>query len=177
MDNENKNTDDLFALLKELAKASVKHVVCGGVACVLQGVERTTYDLDIAVTFERENLEKLIEVTKKFNLIPRIPEPVENLFDEEKRKDWIENKSAIVYTFVSGKGPLQLDIFLYYPKPITDLFKNANFIRVENIDILVASKEELLFAKRNINPARKKDLIDIEELEKLLEDENKSEKN
>lgn len=168
-----KNTDDLFALLKELAKASVEYVVCGGVACVLQGVERTTYDLDIAVSFDRKNLEKLIEVTKKFNLIPRIPEPVENLLDEKKRNDWIMNKNAIVYTFVSNKGPLQLDIFLTYPKPLPELFKNTNSIQVENVEILVSTKEELLFAKKNTIPARKKDLLDIEELEKLLKHENR----
>jgi hypothetical protein len=172
----NIKTDDLLALLKELSKASVKYVVCGGVACVLQGVERTTYDLDIAVSFERANLEKLIEVTKKFNLIPRIPEPVENLLNEDKRKEWVENKNAIVYTFVSNKGPLQLDIFLDYPKPIIELFKNTNFVQVENINVLVSTKEELLFAKKNIIPARKKDLIDIEELEKLIDEENKNDR-
>lgn len=172
----NKNTGDLFELLKELAKASVEYVVCGGVACVLQGVERNTYDLDIAVSFDKKNLEKLIEVTKKFKLIPRIPEPVENLLDEGKRQEWVEKKNAIVYTFVSSKGPLQLDIFLTYPKSLPELFKNTNFIQVENVNILVSSKEELLFAKKNIIPARKKDLWDIEELEKLLEDENKRKK-
>ena len=42
-----KSLDSLFSLLKELAGVSVHYVVCGGVACVLQGVERSTYDLDI----------------------------------------------------------------------------------------------------------------------------------
>ncbi|MBI5402961.1 MAG: hypothetical protein HY959_06145 [Ignavibacteriae bacterium] len=169
-----KDLGNLFSLLKELAGASVHYVVCGGVACVLQGVERSTYDLDLAVSFEKENLEKLIEITKKFDLIPRIPEPVENLFDEKKRKQWIEEKNAVVYTFVSRKGPLQLDIFLSYPGSFDDLFKNVNIIQIENINVLVSTKEELLFAKRNIIPPRKKDLLDIEELEKLLDDEKKN---
>jgi len=169
-----KGLDNLFSLLKELAGASVHYVVCGGVACVLQGVERSTYDLDIAVTFEKENLEKLIEITNKFDLIPRIPEPVENLFDDEKREKWIKEKNAIVYTFISKKGPLQLDVFLTYPGSFEELFKNVNVIQIDNINILVSTKEELLFAKKNIIPPRKKDLLDIEELEKLLEDENKN---
>lgn len=169
-----KDLGNLFSLLKELAGSSVHYVICGGVACVLQGVERSTYDLDLAVSFEKENLEKLIEITKKFDLIPRIPEPVEYLFDEKRRKQWVEDKNAVVYTFASKKGPLQLDIFLSYPGSFDDLFKNVNIIQIENINVLVSSKEELLFAKKNIIPPRKKDLLDIEELEKLLEYEKKN---
>ena len=41
------NNDKLFELMKALSESGVKFVVCGGVACVLQGVERATFDLDI----------------------------------------------------------------------------------------------------------------------------------
>lgn len=90
----------------------MKFVICGGVACVLHGVERATYDIDLSVSFERSNLEKIIEVTKKFDLMPRIPEPVENLFDESKRNEWFEKKGALVYTFISNNSPLQPDIYM-----------------------------------------------------------------
>ncbi|MDQ3022482.1 MAG: hypothetical protein M3R36_18230 [Bacteroidota bacterium] len=54
--------------------------------------ERATYDIDLSVSFEKSNLEKIIKVVQKFGLKPRIPEPVENLLDENKRKDWVEKK-------------------------------------------------------------------------------------
>ena len=57
------------------------------------------------------------------------------------------------------------------------MLKNVNVIQIDNIAVLVSSKEELLFAKKNIIPPRKKDLIDIEELEKLIDNENKKENN
>ncbi|MEO8665265.1 MAG: hypothetical protein ABI462_07200, partial [Ignavibacteria bacterium] len=110
------STGNLISLIKALSKANIKYIICGGVACVLHGVERATYDLDISISFEKENLEKLVDITGKYNLVPRIPEPVENLFNEEKRKKWLDEKGALVYTFVSGNSPLQLDIFLSYPK-------------------------------------------------------------
>lgn len=165
---------DLFELIKELSKGEVKYIICGGVACVLQGVERATYDLDIAVSFEKKNLQKIIEVIKKFGLIPRIPEPVENLFDENKRKEWLEKKGALVYTFISDNSPLQLDIFLSYPKSYEELFEKSDELEIDGIKFKVSSVEDLLFVKKLIAEARDKDIIDITELERIYEQKNKS---
>jgi len=166
--------DNLFNLLKELSKADVKYVICGGVACVLHGVERATYDIDLSVSLEKSNLEKIIEVTKKFGLKPRIPEPVENLFNESKRKEWFENKGALVYTFVSNNTPLQLDIFLSYPKSYEELFENSEEINIDNVKVTVSSINDLLFVKKLIEPLRDKDIIDLKELERIKTEKNKS---
>jgi hypothetical protein len=173
-DSEYEHDDKLFDLLQDFANASVKFVVCGGVACVLHGVERSTYDLDVAVDFGSENLKRIIEVTKKHNLIPRIPEPVENLLSKEKRQEWVEKKGALVYTFVSNMNPLQIDIFLKYPIDFENLYNNSDKMKIGNTEFLISSKEDLVFAKKNIEPIRDKDLIDIKELEKIIQDERKS---
>lgn len=166
--------DNLISLLKELSKANVQYVICGGVACVLHGVERATYDIDLSVSFEKSNLEKIVEVAKRFNLKPRIPEPVENLFDEKKRKEWFEEKGALVYTFVSNNTPLQLDIFLSYPKSYEELFENSEEINIDDVKIKVSSINDLLFVKKLIEPLRDKDIIDLKELERIKTEKNKS---
>ena len=161
----NKN---LFDLLKELSAAEVKYVICGGVACVLHGVERATYDIDLSVSFEKSNLEKILLVARKFGLNPRIPEPVENLFDEIKRKEWYEKKNALDYTFVSDNSPLQLDIFPEYPKSFEELTENSQLIVIDNVSMNVSSPEDLLFVKKLINPLRDKDIADIKALEEII---------
>lgn len=161
----NKN---LFDLLKELSAANVKYVICGGVACVLHGVERATYDIDLSVSFEKSNLEKILLVVRKFGLKPRIPEPVENLFDEIKRREWYERKNALVYTFVSDNSPLQLDIFLQYPMSFEELTENSQLIVIDNVSMKVSSPEDLLFVKKLINPLRDKDITDIKALEEII---------
>jgi predicted nucleotidyltransferase len=166
--------DNLISLLKELSKANVQYVICGGVACVLHGVERATYDIDLSVSLEKSNLEKIVEVAKSFNLKPRIPEPVENLFDEKKRKEWFEEKGALVYTFVSNNTPLQLDIFLSYPKSYEELFENSEEINIDDVKIKVSSINDLLFVKKLIEPLRDKDIIDLKELERIKTEKNKS---
>jgi hypothetical protein len=62
----------LLDILKALSTRGIKYVICGGVACVLQGVERATYDIDLSVSLDEDNINKLIRVTKKLGLIPRI---------------------------------------------------------------------------------------------------------
>ncbi|MEO8666815.1 MAG: hypothetical protein ABI462_15090 [Ignavibacteria bacterium] len=164
---------DLFELIRELSEADVKYVICGGVACVLHGVERATFDLDISMAFEKDNIEKIIRATKKFGLKPRIPEPVQNLFDPDKRKKWFEEKGALVYTFVSDKTPLQLDIFLNYPKTFEELLEGSENFLINGLNIKVSSIADLLLVKKLIDPLRDKDIIDIKELEKIKEQKDK----
>ncbi len=166
-------SDQLFELMKELSRNEVDFVVCGGVACVLHGVERATYDLDIAIAFERKNIEKVINSAKSFSLKPRIPEPAERLLDEERRKFWIEKKGALVYTFTSDDSPLQMDIFLSELIPYKELKKKASIFEVEGMKLAVCSKKQLIELKKMIEPLREKDLQDIKELERMTNDEDK----
>jgi hypothetical protein len=163
----------LFELTKELTKEGVNFVICGGVACVLQGVERATYDLDIAVSFERKNIERLIRSAKRCSLIPRIPEPPEKLLDERQRKLWMDKKGAVVYTFAANDSPLQLDIFLSELVPYDELKKNANIFEIEGMKLFVCSKKHLIDLKKLIQPLRDKDIQDIKELERLIDEEGK----
>lgn len=165
--------DQLFELLKSLNENNVKFVVCGGVACVLQGVERATYDVDISVAMDSKNLQNVIDTAKSFKLVPRIPEPVEKLLDEHAREKWVKEKGAIVYTFVSNDSPLQLDIFLTHHKSFDELLKSSVEYNIDNLKIHVASIDDLLEDKKRIHPIRDKDLTDIKELEQIKRTKNK----
>ncbi len=170
----NKTYDDLLLnILKDLSESDVKFVVCGGIACVLHGVNRYTYDLDLSVDLKEDNLRKIIDVTNKYKLVPRIPEPPEALLNEDKRNEWINNKGAMVFTFVSAVDTFQLDIFLHYPINFVELYKNADKILIDNLEFFISSKEDLLRVKKNIEPLREEDKIDIKQLEKIIENERK----
>jgi len=166
-------SDRLFALMKELNNSSLKFVICGGVACLLQGIDKSTLDIDISVDFEKENLKKLIRIAKKFNLVPRNPEPLENLLDDKKRKEWINKKNAMVYTLSSLDSPLQMDIFLQFNKTYEELLKNADLIKIDEYEFFVSSKEDLLESKKKIKPKREKDNTDIIELKRLINEEKR----
>ncbi len=97
---------------------------------------------------ERLNFEKVVNIAQKFNLKPRIPEPVRNFLDEKIWQKWVFEKNAFVYTFVSSDNAFQLDIFLRYPIEFEDLYKNAVYFSVEGVKIFVSSKKDLIKAKK-----------------------------
>lgn len=151
----------LFDVIRDLLNYKVEFVLCGGLACVLHGSDRTTFDIDILVRMERRNLERLIQFAKDRGLNPRVPEPIEHLMLPEKRREWIRGKGALVYTLTSQDGLVQLDIFLDYPIPFEDLVRRADLFEAEGYMIPVASVEDMLEAKQQIREKRPQDLQDI----------------
>jgi hypothetical protein len=163
-------TNPLTAVLAALVDARVEFVVCGGVGCILQGVARATHDLDICVSYEQENVQRLLDVARRCGLRPRIPEPPEALLDPARRRHWVEAMEAVVYTFVADQGVLSLDVFLRYPIPIDVLHEGSELFVVEGRAVRVSSRQHLIDAKRAVQPPRKTDLRDIEDLEELIRD-------
>ncbi|HOV14225.1 MAG TPA: hypothetical protein PK771_08075 [Spirochaetota bacterium] len=157
----------LFDIISKLTDENIDFVICGGVACFLQGCERTTYDLDINLSMEENNIEKTISLFKKLGFTARIPEPMENLKNEIKRKEWVEKKGALVYTVNEPKGLFQIDIFLTYPISYEELKRNADVFDIDNKNILVSSAKDLIIAKKSINPLRDKDIFDLKQLEAI----------
>ncbi|MCR9145552.1 MAG: nucleotidyl transferase AbiEii/AbiGii toxin family protein [bacterium] len=156
-------------LLLSLSRAGVRFVVCGGVAAVLHGVERLTVDLDVSVEMSGENLERFLSVLAKLGLEPRVPVPAEALLDPEKIDWMVQEKNALVFTFIDPENLYrQLDVFLAPGFAYEILIKNADRISIDGQEISVLSIPELLAMKRRVDPPRDKDLLDIRALEDLL---------
>ncbi len=150
-----------FALLRRFYENGVKYFVIGGVAAVLHGVLRATFDLDVVIDFSEDNVKKLIAVIDEFNLKPMVPiSPIE-MTDANKRQKWIEEKNARVLNFSDSDGIYRLDIALIYNysdiKPIE--------ITIDEIPIYVVDKNTLIEMKKNAG--RDVDLRDIQYLQEL----------
>jgi len=154
-------------ILSALSRAKVEYVLCGGVACVLQGCDRTTQDLDIHLAMDRENLEKALTVFRNLDFRPRIPEPMEAFLDPQRRESWRSEKNALVFTLVSGDGLYQVDLFLAYPVPWDELRAGADEVFISGESVLVSSRKDLIRAKEAVHPIREKDLWDIRVLNEL----------
>ncbi len=150
--------------MERLSAEGVDYVVCGGVACVLHGCQRTTLDLDLNISLTEENLLRAIRAFKTLGLSPRVPVPLESLVDPLQRQDWIQTKGAMVFTVQSPDGLLQIDLFLVYLIPFEDLKRDAVTVVVSDWKISVSSIHHLIQAKEAIEPKRPKDLFDLAEL-------------
>ena len=162
----------LRELIVAFAEAGTEFVVAGGVACVLQGVERVTLDLDIALRFTPSSVAAFLRVTRDRGMVPRAPVPPETLADACARQAIVEQKHALVFTFVHPDDPFaQVDVFLAESLAYERLVVESVSVDVGGHAVRVLSRRQLLALKQAIVPPRPKDVFDIAELSRLLRTE------
>jgi hypothetical protein len=153
----------------ELVDGGVDFILGGGVACVLHGVERVTMDVDVAIHMDSANWDRLIGVVNKMGLLPRAPVRPESLIDPKVRQAMVEEKQALVFTFVHPDDPsLQLDVFLRPELSYEVLKSHAQWLELGDMRLRILSPTKLLELKKGIRPQRSKDLLDIAVLEAKL---------
>jgi predicted nucleotidyltransferase len=166
----------LKEIIISLAAAEIKFVICGGVAVVLHGVERLTMDIDLAVSMETDNLSAMINVMHDIDMTPRVPVPAETLLDPDMRKIMVQEKNALVFTFIDIKNPYrQVDIFLQNENLYQEIIRDSSVVEICGYKISVISIEKLIQMKKEVNPPREKDLSDIRELMKIMDYNNEQE--
>ena len=160
----------LHEILEALADADVDFIVGGGVACVLQGVERFTLDLDIAVNLSRKNLTQFIAVMKSLGLVPRAPVEPEILLNADGIKMMVEEKNALVFTFWDvNDSARQVDVFLRDDLSHAALVGYVDTVEMRSRKIKILTREKLLQIKEAIDPPRDKDQLDIMVLKRLIQ--------
>jgi hypothetical protein len=156
-------------ILRELVAGGVDFILGGGVACVLHGVERVTMDVDVAIHMDSANWGRLIGVMNQMGLLPRAPVRPETLIDPKVRQTMVEEKQALVFTFVHPDDPsLQLDVFLRPELSYEVLKSHAQWLELGDMRLRILSPTKLLELKKGIRPQRSKDLLDIAVLEAKL---------
>ncbi len=144
----------------------VPYVVVGGYALAFHNIVRATVDVDLIIRLKIEDFEKCEMVLNKLGLTSRIPVKAKDIF--KFRKEYIENRNLIAWSFVDYKNPSRaVDILINH---------DLKEIRIKKISlhghkINVASLEDLLLLKEEAN--RPQDQIDIVKIkEKLNEKKN-----
>lgn len=164
----------LIDIIKALNSEGIDFIIAGGVAVVLHGVERLTMDLDTAVSLEKENVQKFINVMKNLGLVPRLPVSADVLLDNKKIQVMTKEKNALVFTFIDPDSPVrQVDFFLTNELSYESLKDDIQEIDLEGTPIKVLTKQKLVDLKLKVNPMRDKDLFDIKELQRLILNEQK----
>ena len=152
-----------FEILRALARAKVEFIIGGGVACVLQGVERVTMDVDLALLMTPGNWGEFLKIMRSLNLTPRVPIAPESLLDAGVVRMILEEKHALVFSFVDVNRPIRhVDIFLRPDLSFESLLPDTEWINLGEYAVRVVNKRRLLQLKLGIHPPRTKDALDIE---------------
>ena len=155
-----------FEILEGLYKSKVRYLIAGGLSVNLYGVPRVTQDIDIVIAMDRENVLKITSLLKELGYVPRLPVSPDDLANPDKVKDWIENKNLKAFSFYhKNENYKVIDIVLVHPLDFEKSFKNRTVKRAKDIDIYLASIDDVVKMKEF--SGRSQDLSDIEMLNKV----------
>jgi len=157
---------NMFEILKLLAEEKVEFVLVGGLAVALQGYQRATLDVDVALAMDPANLQRFLSVAKAAGLRPTMPIPLDSLAQLELIEQQYRDKGMLAFSVRGAETcAAVLDILVRPVVSFEDLRRDATLIDVGAIHIPVASVAHLIVMKTDTG--RSKDLIDIEELRKI----------
>lgn len=152
---------DIFAALNS---AHVKYLVVGGLAVVLYGISRTTYDVDVSVDLTTDNLDRLSKALKQIGLMPRVPVPITGLADAKTRRLWTRQKGMKVYSFIEPQGmpPRNVDVMVEPSKGFGALYQRRKMALLRGVPVPLMPVHELARMKRKAG--RLQDLQDVQDL-------------
>lgn len=163
-----------FEILTALYNNRIKYLLVGGLCVNLHGVPRFTQDIDIVLSMTPENILKTTKLLADLGYTPRLPVKAEDLADSNKVNDWIKNKNLKAFSFFHPKEQYKVvDILLTSPLDFDESYKNKVVKKVEDIEIYLASLEDLIKMKKL--SGRPQDISDVEmlnEVKSYLEHEN-----
>lgn len=164
-----KNIDlDYKVIFKELNKLGIDYLVVGGLAVNFHGVPRMTYDIDLMILPQSDNILRLVTKLARWGYKPKVPIDPKDLANEVKRNIWIQNKGMKALNFYSEKLSIgEIDLVFDSPIPYDKLKSRAVKIELQGDRIPVVSIRDLIELKQQAG--RKQDLADIESLKAILE--------
>lgn len=156
-------------IFRSLNRQKIDYIVAGGVAVNFHGIPRMTYDLDLMILLERENIERIISILLTWGYKPRAPVDPYDLAIEEKRSEWIKDKRMVAFNFYSDIYPIaEIDLIIDSPISYEKLQKRAASFDVEGESVTVISIVDLIELK--LQSKREQDLSDVRHLKMILED-------
>ena len=140
---------------KYLALNNVKYLTIGGFAVSIYGYGRNTGDIDIFIEESDTNRENLRNALKQCGI-----GDFENILTMQFIPGWTDitlnfNLRLDIMTSVKGLDNSNFNYFL----------ENANIVEISGIPVYFLDYDNLIKSKKAAN--RPKDLLDIEELEKI----------
>ncbi len=156
----------MYTLLSTLSDAEVDYVLIGGLAVTLHGYQRVTMDVDVVLSMDEPNLAKFVACAKAAGLRPVLPIPIDALRDGSVIDQWHREKGMLAFALRSPEAMATvIDVLVRPVVPFHELKRNAVLKRIGPLSIPVAGIDDLIRLKTGTG--RTKDVLDIEELEKI----------
>lgn len=148
-------------LLASLHDAEVRYAIAGGVAVVLHGVPRMTFDIDLVIDLADDNVRNAVDVLRREGYRPRLPIALDDLADASKRREWTEERNLIAFSLVHPSRAMEeVDILLVLPLSWEEISTTTVTRTLEGVPVVVVSRRVLRTMK--LATGRAKDIADAE---------------
>jgi hypothetical protein len=160
---------DLETIMRALNAGHVRYLIVGGLAVAAHGYGRVTFDLDLVVQLQRDNVERAMKAFEALGFRPLVPVAARDFANPAIRESWIRDKGMVVFQLHSDRHPeTRVDLFAAEPFDFDQEYDNALvgeivpglYIRFVRIETLIRMKEAT---------GREKDREDVRQLRRLLE--------
>jgi predicted nucleotidyltransferase len=158
---------DFQSVFRALASADVRFIVIGGIAAVLHGTARITYDVDVVYARDRENLRRVVAALKPFAPYLRgVAKGLPFVWDEQTVLNGLN------FTLETTIGDIDLLGEVAGGGSYSELLPDSEPAMAFGFACRVVTLEKLIHLKRAAG--RPKDLEPIAELQALLEEKRQS---
>jgi predicted nucleotidyltransferase len=159
-------------VFKKLNEKEVRYLIIGGVAVNLYGFPRLTFDLDLMLDLnDFKSVSGFVDSMNELGFKPVIPVKIEDFIDPENRRTWSQEKNMKVFSLYNPLKEIErVDVLVENYINFNEAYDRRKNIDAQGITLPLLSIDDLINIKKIAN--RKRDIIDIEALEKIKEIEN-----
>lgn len=152
----------LYQICDAFQKEKLPFALIGGYALALHGIVRATIDVDLVLQLKLNDYQKAEDILGKLGLRSKLPVSANEII--KMRKEYIENRNLLAWSFVDYRNPMnQVDLLI-----TTDLKEiDIELIKVAGRRIPTANLKSLLKLKMKAN--RPQDQIDIKNIKELID--------
>lgn len=153
-----------LALFQALDQGGVHYAIAGGLAVVLHGVPRMTFDVDLLLDWAPDNVKRLVVVLRAEGYRPRGAEPIDRLLDPEARASCRRDRGMLAFSLHHPGRPMEeVDLLLGDEALWAEVAETLEVRHLGAVAVPVVGKHALARMKRRAG--RPKDLQDADELE------------
>ncbi len=153
-------------LFKELQSRKVQYLIAGGLAVNLHQAPRMTFDIDLVIAMDRENIMNFLQAMKNLGYFPQLPVNPELLCDPVVVNQWMNDKNMKAFSFIHEKDLYKVvDVVLTHPLDFPKSFSRKMIRHIDDTDLFVVSIEDLIRMKQF--SGRERDFNDVSLLEKV----------
>jgi predicted nucleotidyltransferase len=157
----------LESIARTLNEAQVRYLIVGGLAVAAHGYGRATFDVDLVIQLEFDNVMRTMDALESVGYRPVNPVRSRDFADAAVRETWIRDKQMVVFQLRSDRHrETSIDIFVSEPFDFNVEYERALIGElVSQVPVRFVCLETLLQMKETAG--RAKDQEDIRQLRLL----------